>query len=64
MFRIKPYRCQRCSEGSNKTLCTLEDPKETEPDMTLSVSMSPEEVLVNSGLLQGQGLGAADLGMA
>ena len=38
-FRIKTYTLQRCSEGSNKTLCALgpRDPTETEPDLPLSV---------------------------
>ena len=36
-FRVKPHTCQRCSEGSNKTLCTPGDPTETEPDLPLSV---------------------------
>ena len=38
-FRIKPYTHQRCSEGSNKTLCAPgpRDPTETEPDLPLSV---------------------------
>ena len=35
----KPHTCQRCSEGSNKTLCTPgpRDPTETEPDLPLSI---------------------------
>ena len=39
-FRIKSHTRQRCSEGSNKTLCTpgSRDPTETEPDLPLSVS--------------------------
>ena len=38
-FRIKPHACQRCSEGSNPTLCAPEprDLTETEPDLPLSV---------------------------
>ena len=36
-FRIKPHTCQRHLEGSNKALCTPGDPKETEPDLSLSV---------------------------
>ena len=38
--RIKPYTCQRSSEGSNKTLCAPgpRDPTETEPGLCLSVS--------------------------
>ena len=39
MFRIKPHTRQRCSEGSDKTLCTP-GPKgstETEPDLPFRV---------------------------
>ena len=48
----------RLLEGTNKTLCTpgLRDPTETEPDLPLSVLVSPAEALVSSGLPQGQGL--------
>ena len=46
----------RCSDGSNKTLCTWRDLTETEPDLPLSVWVNPEEVCVSSGLPQGQGL--------
>ena len=47
MFRIKPHTCQRCSEGSGRTLCSPgpRDPTGTEPDP-----------LFSSGLLQGQKL--------
>lgn len=40
-FRNKPRICQRCSEGSNKTLCTpgCRDLTETEPDLPLSVCL-------------------------
>ena len=55
-FRIKPLTYQRCSEGSNKTLCAPGDPTDTEPDMPLSVWVSPEVVRVSSGLPKGQGL--------
>ena len=55
-FRIKPLTHQRCSEGSNKTLCAPGDPTDTEPDMPLSVWVSPEVVRVSSGLPKGQGL--------
>ena len=41
----------RLLEGTNKTLCTPGDPTETEPDLPLSVSVSPAEIWVNSGLL-------------
>ena len=59
-FRIKPHNRQRVSEGSNKTLCAPgpRDPTETEPDLPLSVSVSPVEAWFNSGLSQGQGLWA------
>ena len=50
-FRSKPHTHQRCLESSNKTLCTPGDPTETEPDLPLSVSVSPAEIWVNSGLL-------------
>ena len=58
MFRIKPHTYQRCSEHSNKTLCTQgpRDSKETEPDLPLIVWVSPAEAWASSGLLQGQGL--------
>ena len=38
-FRIKSQTHQRCSEGSNKTLCTTgpRGPTETEPELYLSV---------------------------
>ena len=55
-FRIKPHSHQRCSESSNKTLCTPGDPTDIKLDLALSVSVSPEEVRVSSGLPQGQGL--------
>ena len=57
-FRIKPHSCQRCLEGSNKTLCIPgpRDPTETEPDPPLSAWMSSVVVRVSTGLLQGQGL--------
>ena len=48
---------QRHLEGSNKTLCAPgpRNPTETEPDLPLSVSVSPAEIQVSSGLPQGQG---------
>ena len=36
-FKIKPHTWQRHSDGSNKTLCTQEDPRETEPVLPLNV---------------------------
>ena len=55
-FRIKPHTCQRCSEGSKKTLCAPRFPTETEPYLPLSVWVSPAEAWVGNGLLQGQEL--------
>ena len=57
-FRLKLHTGQRCSEGSNQTLCTPgpKYPKETEPDLPLSVQVSPAEAQTISGLLWGQGL--------
>ena len=36
-FRIKTHTHQRCSGGSNKTLCAPGDSTESEPDLPLSV---------------------------
>ena len=52
-FRIKPHTHPRCLEGSNKTLCALGDSTETEPDLPLSLWLSPVEEWVSSGLPQG-----------
>ena len=53
-FRIKPHTCQRCSEGSKKTLCTrIQRPHR---DRAIPVFESSVEVQVCSGLPQGQGL--------
>ena len=62
-FRMKPYTCQRCLEGSNKTLCTPgpRDPTETEPCLPLSVWVSPAEVR-GTGAAGTGALRAADLG--
>ena len=56
-FRIKPHTHQRCSEGSNNTLCTTapREPTEAKPDLP-SCRVTPAEVWVSSGLPQGQGL--------
>ena len=64
MFRIKPHTHQRCSEGSNKTLCAPgpRDPKETEPELCLSVfcgGMGQQWPVTGTGALD-----AADLGVA
>ena len=56
VFRIKSHTCQRCSEGSHKTLCVPGYPTEMEPDLPWSVWASSVEVPVSSGLPQGQGL--------
>ena len=39
VFRIKSHACQRCLEGSNKTVCTPgpRDATETEPDLPLRI---------------------------
>ena len=49
-FRIKLYIHQRHSQGSKKTLCTRRprDPTETEPDLSLSVWVSPAEAQTSS----------------
>ena len=54
-FRIKPHTFQRCSEGSNKP-CVHQDPESPQRLRQNCVWVSPEEVWVSSGLLQGQGL--------
>ena len=61
-FRIKPQMPQKCSEGTNKTLCTKgprkrsrDPPLETEPDLPLSVWVSPVEAWLSTDLSQGQG---------
>ena len=55
-FRIKPHTQQRRLKGSNKTLCAPGHSTETEPELHLRVWVSPVEVRVSSGLLQGSGL--------
>ena len=54
IFRIKSHYCQRCSEGSNKTLCSTaaRDPTETKQDLPLSVWVSQ----ASSGPLWRKGL--------
>ena len=54
-FRIKPHTCQRHSEGSNKP-CAPQDPETPQRLSQNCVRMSPVEVWVSSGLLQGHGL--------
>ena len=53
---------QKCSEGTNKTLCTegprkrsREPPRETEPDLPLTVWASLVEAWLSTDLPQGQG---------
>ena len=47
--------CQRCSEGSNKP-CEHQNPEASQNLRQDRVLVSPEEVRVSSGLLQGQEL--------
>ena len=54
-FRLKPHTFQRCSEGSNIP-CAHWDPETPQRLRQNCVWVSPAEVQVNSGLLQGQGL--------
>ena len=65
IFRNKPHTHQRSWEGSNKTLCAPgpRDLTETEPDLPLSVFMSPGEAQAQQCPARGTGsLAAADLG--
>ena len=57
-FRIKPHICQRCSEGSNKPY-VHQDPETPQRLSQNCVWVSPEEVRVSSGLLQGRGSGCS-----
>ena len=52
-FRIKLHTLQRLSEGSNKS-CAYQDPDTPQRLRPNHVCMSPEEVWISSGLLQGQ----------
>ena len=54
-FRIKPHTRQRCSEGSNIP-CVHQDPETQQRLRQSYIWVSPEEVRVSNGLLQGQGL--------
>ena len=65
-FRIKPHTHQRCSDGSNKTLCTPgpRDPTETEPDLPLCVSVSCGGMGQQWRAMGSGALAAADLGHA
>ena len=51
----KPHTHQRRSEGSNIP-CVHQDPETPQKLRQNCVWVSPEDVLVSSGLLQGQGL--------
>ena len=53
-FRIKPHSSQRPSEGSNKH-CVHQDPEIPQRLSQNCVWVSPVEVRISSGLLQGQG---------
>ena len=55
MFRIKAHTHQRCSEGSNIP-CAYQDTRTLQRLRQNCVWVSPEEVQVSSGLLNGQGL--------
>ena len=56
-----PSLGNRLLEGANRTLCTRTQekgavtPRETDPDLPVSVQESPAEVWVGVGLLQGWG---------
>ena len=54
-FRIKPHTLQRRPEGSNIPY-VHQDPETSQRLRQNCVWVSPEEVLVSSGLLRGQGL--------
>ena len=54
-FRIKPHTHQRCSEGSYIPYAH-QDPETPQRLGQNCVSVSPEEVRVSTGLMQGQGL--------
>ena len=62
LFRLKPYTCQRCTEGPPKPCGHRTQGKEqwlmkeTELDLPLSVWVSPVEAWVISGQPWGQGL--------
>ena len=51
-----PIPTRDAQRAHKKTLCPPRDPTETEPDLPLSVWVSPAEAWVSSGLPQGQGL--------
>ena len=55
MFQIKPHTHQRCSEDSNKPFVP-QDPETPQRLRQNCVWVSPAEVQVSNGLLQGQGL--------
>ena len=63
MFRIKPHTCQRCLEGSNKT-GSPGDATESEPDLSLSLSVSGEGMDQQWPAAGAGARDAADLGIA
>ena len=56
MLRIKSHTCQRSSEGLNIP-CAHQDPGAPQRLRQNGVFVSPKEVWVSSGLLQGQASG-------
>ena len=62
-FRIKPHTARDAQQAQTKP-CAPQETIETEPDLPLSVSVSPVEVRVISGLIWAGTLGAAGLGVA
>ena len=54
MFRIKPYTRQDAWRSQTKSCVHQENYTGTEPDLPLSVYVSPAEVWVSSGLSQWQ----------
>ena len=63
-FRIKPHTHQRCSEGSNKTLCAPGDPTETKPPTYECLNVSYRGMGQQWLATEAGALGATDLGMA
>ena len=63
-FRIKPDTHQRCSEGSNKTLCAPGDPTETKPPTYECLNVSYRGMGQQWLATEAGALGATDLGMA
>ena len=59
-----PAREAQRAQKKKKKLCAPgpRDPTQTEPDLPLSVGVSPAKASVSSGLPQGQGSGCCRLG--